>query len=205
MIEAGQNKLYLGFISWYSQQLMKWHFKSVRIHGTLNYPEAPFLVISNHFSWWDGFLVQFLNQKIFKKDFYFMMLEEQLKKRMFLNKCGGFSVSENPKELLKSIQHAADLLRNPNNMVLIFPQGQIETKYRNPIKFERGIEEILKRTTADVRIVFIANMIDYFSHRKPSLSIYFIQPDLGVYPKREVIESAYHDFFTNCIENQKET
>ena len=205
MIEARQNKVYLGFFSWYSQQLMKRHFKSVQIHGSLVDPGSALLVTSNHFSWWDGFLVQYLNQKRFRKDFYFMMLEQQLKKRMFLNKCGGFSVSDHPKELLRSIQHAADLLQDPRNMVLIFPQGRIETKYRYPIKFERGIEEILKRTSAEVRLVFIANLIDYFSHRKPSLNIYYELPELGSKPGRDEIEVAYNEFFMKCVENQKES
>ena len=205
MIEARQNKLYLGFISWYSRQLMKWHFKSIRIEGKHTISDAPILAISNHFSWWDGFIVQYLNQKKFRKNFYFMMLEEQLKKRMFLNKCGGFSVSKQPRELLESINHAAELLADNNNLVLIFPQGRIETKYRYPFVFERGIEEILKRTNSRVQILFIANVIDYFSHSNPSLFIYFQQADLGDLPVKARIEEAYNAFFSNCIAQQKET
>ena len=205
MIKAKQNKTYLGFISWYSRMRMKWHFKSIRIDGEIPEKDAPFLVISNHFSWWDGFFVQYLNQKIFKKNFYFMMLEEQLKKRMFLNKCGGFSVSKNPKELLESINHAVSLLEDKNNLVLIFPQGRIETKYRYPFYFERGIEAILKRTSDKVHIVFIANMIDYFSAPSPSLYIYYSQPDLGDQPSKELIETTYNRFFKNCIDKQMES
>jgi hypothetical protein len=133
------------------------------------------------------------------------MLEEELKKRMFLNRCGGFSVSKQPRELLKSINHAASLLGDNNNIVLIFPQGKIETKYRHPFKFERGIEEILKRTTNQVEILFIANVIDYFSNTRPSLSIYFQQADLEARPGKEAIEQAYNTFFTDCISKQKET
>ena len=204
MIEAKQNKTYLGFISWYSRMRMKWHFKSIQIDGELKTKDAPLLVISNHFSWWDGFIVQYLNQKIFKKNFYFMMLEEELKKRMFLNKCGGFSVSKNPKELLNSLNHAASLLKDQNNMVLIFPQGKIETKYRYPFVFERGIEAILKRSSSRVQLVFIANIIDYFSNPNPGLYIYYEQPVLGEHPGKEGIEKAYNTFFYRCIKNQKE-
>lgn len=86
---------------------------------------------------------------------------------MFLNKCGGFSVSKNPKELLNSLNHAASFLRNLNNMVLIFPQGEIETKYRYPFNFERGIEVFLNRGSGQVQLVFITNIIDYFSNPSP--------------------------------------
>lgn len=184
---------------------MKWHFKSIRIEGELTGSDASMLAISNHFSWWDGFLVQYLNQKKFRKHFYFMMLEEELKKRMFLNKCGGFSVSRHPRELLKSIQHAASLLGGENNLVLIFPQGKIETKYRYPFAFERGIEEILKRAGSRVQIIFIANLIDYFSFSRPSLSIYFEPYDREGKTGRKSIEDAYNIFFSNCIGKQKAT
>jgi len=205
MIEGKQNKFFLSFISWYSRKLMQWHFKSIRIEGELKVPDSAFLVISNHFSWWDGFIVQYLNQKILRKNFYFMMLEEQLKKRMFLNKCGGFSVSKNPGDLLKSVNYAASLLEDKNNMVLIFPQGKIETKYRYPFEFSRGIEEILKRTRTRVHIIFVANMIDYFSNPRPSLYIYYQQNDLGNNPVRKTIQNAYNKFFSDCMANQKET
>jgi 1-acyl-sn-glycerol-3-phosphate acyltransferase len=183
---------------------MKWHFKSIQMEGEFQDTGRSILAISNHFSWWDGFIVQYLNQQKLGKDFYFMMLEDQLKKRMFLNKCGGFSVSKQPRELLGSINHAASLLGNENNLVLIFPQGRIETKYRYPFVFERGIEEILKRTVTPVQILFIANVVEYFSHSKPSLFIYFQQADLGIQPGRSQIEKAYNAFFANCIAKQKE-
>ena len=183
---------------------MKRHFKSIQILGEPITAAEPILAISNHFSWWDGFLVQYLNQKRFGKDFYFMMLEEQLRKRMFLNKCGGFSVGKQPRELLKSISHAAALLSDPNNLVLIFPQGKIETKYRYPFQFKRGIEEILKRAEKPVQVVFIASLVDYFSHSRPGLFIHYQGMDQGTQPGRRVIEQAYNSFFSSCVAKQKE-
>jgi hypothetical protein len=149
--------------------------------------------------------VQYLNRKEFGKNFYFMLLEEQLKKRMFLNKCGGFSVNKKPRELIETINHAASLLGDKNNLVLMFPQGRIETKYRYPCVFERGIEKILHRAPGRVQILFIANVIDYFSNARPSLFIYFQQPELGDRPGKDSIEQAYNVFFSDCIAKQKET
>ncbi len=204
MIRARYIRRYVKFISWYLLLRIRIHFKSVHIQGELEGNDAPLLVIANHFSFWDGFIIQYLNLKRFRKKFYFMMLEEQLKKRMFLNKCGGFSISKNPKELIESINHAATLLKDSNNMVLIFPQGHIETKYRFPFHFEKGVEAILKRSSGSARILFIANMIEYYSQARPSLFIHYEQPKLGKQPNREIIETAYNDFFARCIEKQKE-
>lgn len=204
MIRARYKKRYVNFISWYLQIRIRIHFKSVHIRGELEVLDAPLLVIANHFSFWDGFLVQYLNRKKIHKKFYFMMLEEQLKKRMFLNKCGGFSINNNPKEMIESINHAAALLKDQNNMVLIFPQGRIETKYRFPFHFEKGLEAILKRSSGNARILFIANLIEYYSEARPSLYIHFEQPGLGNQPGREAIEFAYNSFFARCIDRQKE-
>lgn len=204
MIRARYIKRYVNFISWYLQLRIKIHFKSIQIQGELKEKDASLLVIANHFSFWDGFLVQYLNLKRFQKKFYFMMLEEQLKKRMFLNKSGGFSISKNPKDLIESINHAVMLLKDKNNMVLIFPQGFIETKYRFPFHFEKGVEAILKRSSGNARVLFIANMIEYYSQARPSLFIYYEQPKLEEHPNREIIEAAYNKFFAKCIEKQKE-
>lgn len=205
MIRARYIKRYVKFISWYLVLRIKLHFKSIHIQGELEAEDAPLLTIANHFSFWDGFLVQYLNLKRIHKKFYFMMLEEQLEKRMFLNKSGGFSISKDPREMIKSINHAAGLLRDSKHMVLMFPQGLIETKYRYPFHFEKGVEAILKRSSGDVRILFIANMIEYYSQARPSLFIYYEQPELGAFPDRETIEAAYNDFFARCIDKQKET
>jgi len=204
MIKARHIRRWVVFISWYLTLRIRLHFKSIHMDGKLEEGEAPLLVIANHFSFWDGFLVQYLNLQRIKKNFYFMMLEEQLEKRMFLNKAGGFSLGRSPREMMESINHAATLLQDNKNMVLVFPQGLIESKYRFPFHFEKGIEAILKRSPDHVRILFIANMIEYFSEARPSLYMYYMQPRLGKQAGRETIETAYNKFFASCIEKQKE-
>ncbi len=204
MIKARYIKRYVKFVSWYLTMRINRHFKSVHIHGELEVQDAPLLAIANHFSFWDGFLVQYLNLKRIHKRFHYMMLEEQLKKRMFLNKSGGFSISEDPRDIIESINHAAMLLNNNDNLVLIFPQGLIETKYRFPFHFEKGVEAILKRSSGNARILFIANMIEYYSEARPSVHIYYEEARLGDKPDRKAIEAAYNQFFANCITKQKE-
>ncbi len=108
------------------------------------------------------------------------------------------------REMIESINHAATLLKDKDNMVLIFPQGRIETKYRFPFHFEKGVETILKRSDGNARVLFIANMIEYFSEARPSLFIHYQQPNLGDQPSSETIETAYNNFFTNCIAKQQE-
>ena len=68
MIRARYIKRYVNFISWYLQLRIKIHFKSIQIQGELKEKDASLLVIANHFSFWDGFLVQYLNLKRFPRE-----------------------------------------------------------------------------------------------------------------------------------------
>ncbi len=54
-----------------------------------------------------------------------MMLEEQLRKRMYLNKSGGYSVRKGSRSILKSLDYTAELLKEKKSLVLMFPQGKI--------------------------------------------------------------------------------
>ncbi len=55
----------------------------------------------------------------------------------------------------------------------MFPQGEIHSIYNDAVVFENGVERIIKKTAPETQVVFIANLIDYFSNSKPNLFIYF--------------------------------
>ena len=131
-----------------------------------------------------------------------MMLEEQLKKHMFFNKAGGYSVKKGSKSILETIDYTASLLADLKNMVLVFPQGKIESLYTQTIRFETGIEHIIKRLTSDIQIIFLVNLIDYFSHPKPGLYM-FIKEYEGKDFTTEKMQEEYNRFYSDCVsENQ---
>jgi hypothetical protein len=85
---------------------------------------------------------------------------------------------------------------------MIFPQGEIQSQYERNIQFERGIERIIAKGKSSTHIVFVVNLIDYFSESKPSLYIYsmvFQSEDKS----HKNIERAYNDFHVQCLEIQK--
>ncbi len=127
-----------------------------------------------------------------------MMLEEQLMKFSFFNKTGGFSIRKNSRSMIESMNYTAELLRDHRNMVLLFPQGKIESCYKQPILFEPGVNRIIEKIGSPVQIIFMANLIDYFSSRKPGIFMYIYEYkedkfDLGS------IQEAYNRFFNQCI------
>ncbi len=164
----------------------------------------PVLIISNHFSWWDGFIQLQLNRKIFHRKFHVMMLEKQLRKFMILNKTGAFSVNPGSRDVIESLNYTAELLEDNKNLVLFFPQGEIQSVYTGYFKFEKGLEYILKKCKNEISMVFNVNLIDYFSEKKPTLSVYFTE---FVYKNKTFseIETAFNRYADKCKIQQKET
>jgi len=87
-------------------------------------------------------------------------------------------------------------------MLLIFPQGEIQSVYTDYFQFEKGIEYILKKSRPDLQLVFNVNLIDFFSDKKPSLWVHFTHFNHTGKNLRE-IESAFNHFAENCKNNQK--
>ena len=158
------------------------------------------LVLANHFSWWDGFFIYELNQKYFKKRFHVMMLEDQLKKNSFLRSAGAYSINKNdPRKSIESLAYSAELLENPKNLVLMFPQGQIESNHAHQLTFQKGVKRIIS-DRKPMEVIFCINLTDYQSNRKPTLYSYLEKYE-GRFEVGE-LESSFHEFYAKCKEKQ---
>ena len=159
------------------------------------------LVLSNHFSWWDGFFVWQLNRMLLNKKYHVMMLEEQLKKNSFLRTAGAFSIDRsNMRKAITSLNYAAELLEDSGNMVLMFPQGQIESQHVNKPSFRSGVVRIAQKVTAPFDIVFCINLIDYFSDRKPIIQSYLREYEGPL--ELESMRKAFYSHYEDCKKSQ---
>ena len=200
MIKSRHHKPTLWFFDLYFRWKMKFHFRNIEVMGDQADPDQPVLMLQNHFSWWDGYWAFYLSKRFFKKKFYVMMMEEQLKKHMFINRCGAFSVKKKSKDLMDSLHYASDVIRLPDNLLCIFAQGEIQSQYVPEIKFEKGASWLLKKANSNVQVFFCVALVDYFSKAKPVLRFYVERYQEGV--SHEEIESAYNSFRNNCIKKQ---
>lgn len=195
--KASHNTLIYSFFRVYTRWKIKRNFHGVSVRGEFNDRDLPVLLISNHFSWWDGFWAEYLNMKVFRRKFYFMMLEEQLKKNMFLNKTGGYSVKKGTASVIESLNYTAELLSDKRNVVLMFPQGKFDSMHNHSLRFEKGAGYVLGKIQNRIHIVFVANFIEYFSERKPGLITYFTE-----FPGDDFstpnLEREYNTFFSAC-------
>ncbi len=173
----------------------------------MNMPEnasgLPVLLMPNHFSWWDGFIFYDYNKRFLGKDFYLMMLEEELSKRMFFSKVGAFSIKKNSRKVIESLNYTRELLSDKNNIVTVFPQGKIHSLYADNNEMESGILHLISSLKNDVLLLQAVVLPDYFSNRKPTLHIYFREKMLrvGEIDIKE-IQEEYQNFYKQCREEQ---
>lgn len=204
MIKANHSRLYTWFFDKYIGHILHKQFRVINITGHVEQKARPILIVGNHFSWWDGFFILYLNRIVFKRQLYVMMLEEQLKKRMFLSRIGAYSIYPRTKSVIDSLGYTVELLKDAGNIAAIFPQGEIESAYTSKIRFEKGLQFILNQSASQtpIQLVFMVALVDYYSHRKPSLTIAVEEyKDWGT-PDAESVEDGYNEFYRRAIERQ---
>ena len=135
-----------------------------------------------------------------------MILEETSRKEPFLKYAGAFSVSKNSKDILLSLGYAAELLNDPNNLVLIFPQGRLYPNFTTHIHFEKGVQRLIDKAQGKFQLVFAAAFIQYFKHIKPTATLY-LKTESVIYAGKSIAElqSAYQQHFNASKQLQTET
>lgn len=171
----------------------------------MNYPadfnfdkNRSILLLGNHISWWDGFWPLELNRRLFRKRYHVMMLEEELRKRPFMAQGGAFSIKPGSRDLVNSLRYAGDVLHQPQNLVLIYPQGKIHSQHEHSIVFNPGVEKIIARAGEEQQVVFSAALLDYGAKARPALNYY-----LQHWDGRMEVGKAYQEFFDGSVEAQR--
>ena len=180
---------------------MKRSFHAYVINADIKDSGKPILLICNHTGWWDGIWALHLNQQVLNRKFYFMMLEDQLRKNWFFRYTGGFSIRKSTRSVIESLAYTVELLSNNQNLVLMFPQGKIQSMHRSEFIFEKGIEKVLKATQNEVDVVFQVNLTDYFSNAKPS--VFMNATGYSGEQTLAAIQEAYNLYYHQCIDQQK--
>lgn len=203
MIKARHYWFFAQFFRLYTRVMLKLHFHNIILHNDVVDQGKPILLIGNHFSWWDGFFAYYLNDRIFHRKFHVMMLEQQLKSRMFLNKAGAFSIRQHAPSISETLRYTRALLSDSANLVNIYPQGAIHSMFDFPVKFEPGILKILKGLEKDVQIIMQCTLVDYFSRPRPTLTFGLkeYRPDENL--RLEKLENAFNAFMQEMIAKQK--
>lgn len=172
MIKA-EHKYWSRFVfNLYIDNQLKTHFNGFK---AINFPpvldsEKSLIVLPNHFSWWDGFLIDYVNRKLFGRKFHILMLEEQLKKYWFFKKLGAFSINQNnPKSIIETSIYFKQLLENKNNLISFYPQGKIELYGHENLTFKSGIKLFIKGKEDKTQLLPVAFKFQYYEDKKPEI------------------------------------
>ncbi|OOQ58857.1 1-acyl-sn-glycerol-3-phosphate acyltransferase [Mucilaginibacter pedocola] len=154
------------------------------------------LLVANHFSFWDGLILYILNMKLLHKKFHVMILEDTAKREGMLRYAGAFSVSKNSRDVLESLNYAAEILNQPGNLLLMFPQGKLYSNFVSRVTFEQGLLKVMQKAEGKFQLLFAATFIQYFKHKKPSVTVYLKADDKGRgYQTIDELQSAYQQHY----------
>ncbi len=172
MLEAKKRQWFERIFKIYNRNLLKRRFHSFRVLGLDNFIKVNSSIIyANHSSWWDG-LVAFEVSKALRADSFILMEEKQLRNLFLFRKLGAFSVvRENPRQAVKSLNYAVNLLKEkPSRTLWIFPQGEILPNDLRPLHFYNGLARIIERVQ-DCSAVPLTIRYEFLKEYKPEIFV----------------------------------
>ncbi|MGE5401634.1 MAG: lysophospholipid acyltransferase family protein [Ignavibacteriales bacterium] len=176
MIKAEHNKAARLIFDVYIDRLLKKNFSSfflVNECPVINNNNS-LIVTPNHFSWWDGFFIDLVNRKVFRRKIHIMMLEHQLKRYWFFRYLGAYSVRpENAKSIIETAAYSRDISDIPGTLNVIYPQGEIESYEKRPLSFKSGLRFFLRGITENSAVAPVLFRIKYGEDMKPSVYCWF--------------------------------
>lgn len=188
-------KIISGFFSSYISYIIRKDFHSIQFNRPNFDADKAILLLANHFSWWDGFLLFHLNKVYLKKKIHVMVSDENYKSVFFLKFLGAFPIKRQSKQVIESLKYAGELLNEPENLVLIFPQGRLHSNHQEEIEFQKGLVHVINSSQRKFQYLFAASFVDYFQNRKPSVYIYLNTWKGNEYISLQLIKSAYNKHY----------
>ncbi len=187
-------------IRWFLHTYTRWavgrHFHELVFEPLAIDPNKSLLLVANHFSYWDSLILFVVSRTLFKKKFHVMAREDTTLALRFVRYGGVFSVKKGSRDLLASLNYAAELLKDPQNMVLIFPQGKLHANFVDEIHFEKGIGRIMDAASGNFQLIFAATFVQYLRHKKPTATVY-LQNNAGGQISSAELEKKYQEFYAS--------
>jgi len=158
---------------WFISLFLRSRCRKLNINPVDLKPGHSYILMCNHFSFWDGFWAFYICNKVFMnkgmKKLYIMSLKKQMEKNKWLRYIGSFSIDPGKRSIGKSFDYAAEILSEPGNLLLFYPQGKLESLYTRFIKFDEGLYEIVPRIKGDCQLIWSSTTIEFFESVRPTI------------------------------------
>ncbi len=163
----------------YIHRLIRKYFNAIYRQGEIPVIEEnkPLLLLPNHSTWWDGFLIYWINETFFRRPLYLMMLEEQLRKYPFFSRIGAYSINPGRiKDVKESLDYTIDILEReeiPSPLVCIYPQGELKTACVRPLGIKTGYNWIIQNSRQDIQVLPLAIRMEFTDQQRPEIFFRF--------------------------------
>lgn len=125
---------------WCFHPYIKRRLDGVYVHGLPENlpPKTSVMLVANHVSWWDGFLLREIHRRLGgRMPLYIPMLEAELKQRPFFYWMGCLALDPNRRaSILKTVRFVG---AHQPCWLVFFPQGQIWPSWKRPLGFKPGV------------------------------------------------------------------
>ncbi len=188
--------------------LLKRKFRKIVVHPTEEIARnSSYIFMSNHFSFLDGFIAGYLlKRELYDKGLfkgvYIMVLEKQIQQNRWITKFGGFSVAPGTASVKESLAYAAELLSEPGNVLLLYPQGKIESNHVDYMNIKNGINEIVPQIKGNCQLLWSTNLIDYYEGIKPSLYCHLLNCGTNVDFDFEKLKQQINEHHAQALKKQ---
>lgn len=202
MYPPRKSSVFSSLCSWYVGYSIKKRFSFYK-HQQIELKDGEaVLLLANHFSWWDGFLMFQLNNLVFKRNFHVLVADEDYRNKWYLKYLGAFAANNKGKDVLDTLTYAGKLLDEPENLVLLFPQGKLYSNHVRSVAFEKGMMQLLNATKKKFQIVFSVTLTDFFEHKKPGMHTYLKSWEGEEYISLQLLKSEYNKHYENSLKIQ---
>ena len=159
-------------------------FYAFRFKGAENFykkdPDTPVILFAPHNNWWDGIVGYTICNRLCKKEIRLMI--EELNRFPILRRGGGYSVNKkSPQTAMESLKYSVRVLKDPNAILYLFPQGIINPPNHRPIVFQTGLAYITQKAVKEygkVNLIPIAVNYYFLRDNRPEVWIEMGEGDL---------------------------
>jgi hypothetical protein len=116
---------------------------------------------------------------------------------------GAFSINRNSRKMLESLDYASQLLRDPQNLVLMFPQGKLYSNFVGNIHFEKGIMKVIEQAEEKFQLIFATSFVQYFRNKKQSVTVY-LKREESAGKCFDDLKTAYQQYYSDTKLQQTE-
>jgi hypothetical protein len=134
-----------------------------------------------------------------------MIREDTAYKLHFLQYGGAFSINKNSRKILESLDYATMLLNDPQNLVLLFPQGKLFSNFVEDVNFEKGVLKVIRQASGKFQLIFASTFIQFYKHKKQSINVY-LKIETENYAEKSIneLKNAYQHHYNTTKKLQTE-